>query len=69
MSLPEESFQEVPNYLSPQERIELYRKQAQSNKLKDKYSNMFKTQEQRKYKLRNPVIHRLLESFKKKYKN
>lgn len=50
-------------HLSYKEKVDLYRKRVQNEKLENKYKSLFKKAEKRKYKMRNPILFKLLQQF------
>ncbi len=54
--------------LSPEENLEFIKKQRVTNMMKDKMNSMFKEKEVRKYKMRKPIIHKMLEDFKQSFR-
>lgn len=56
-------------HLSYKEKVELYRRRLQSEKLEDKYSNLFKKTEKRRFQMRNPILFKLLQNFEETHKH
>jgi hypothetical protein len=61
---PEEQLEEEGTaHLSYKEKVDLYRRRLQSEKIEDKYSNLFKKTEKRRFQMRNPILYKLLLNF------
>lgn len=56
-------------HLSYKEKVDLYRKRVQNEKLENKYKSLFKKTEKRKYKMRNPILFKMLQQFEEEYKH
>lgn len=59
----EENEQEIPAFLSPIERLALYRKEKINKKIKDKMDKMWTDQPKNVVKLRKPKTEKILENF------
>jgi hypothetical protein len=68
-SLEEPSQHENNAHLSYKEKVDLYRRRLQSEKLESKYQSLFKKTEKRRHKMRNPVLFKMLEQFEEDYKH